>query len=98
MQIKKCKGSAQIIEFSFVFPIVMLTVLVLFYFVFIIFLKVHVYNIAFSVADEIADLSGTGSAYWLLNDNYVDNESYEETKENFHRILNNCRILPGVVF
>lgn len=98
MQRKKCMGSAQIVEFSFVFPLVMLTVLALFYFVFIIFLKVHVYNIALGVADEITDLSGTGSAYWVINGEFVDKESYDGKKENFHKTLNSCRILPGVDF
>ncbi len=98
MQRKSCMGSAQIVEFSFVFPIVMLTVLALFYFVFIIFLKVHVYNIALGIADEITDLSDTGSAYWLINGKFVDKESYDEKKEKFHKALNSCRILPGVDF
>ncbi len=98
MREKSCRGAAEIVEFSFVFPLVMLTVLVLFYFIFVVFLKVHIYNLAFKAADEIGDLGGAESAYGFFDGGGIHDKELEKVKKDFHKRLEGCRILPGVKF
>lgn len=93
-----CRGSVQIVEVSFVFPLVMAMVLAIFYFIFVVFLRAHIYNIAFDTANKINDIAGTGSDYWIINGEYIDDNLLEDVKGDFCKSLNNCHILPGITF
>lgn len=93
-----CRGSVQIVEVSFVFPLVMAVILAIFYFIFVVFLRVHIYNIAFDTANRIDDIAATGSDYWVVNGEYIDDKLLEEVEKDFCRSLDNCHILPGITF
>lgn len=92
------RGSAQVVEISFVLPVAMLIVLSLVYLAFAMFLYVHVNNIALFYVDELSERIGEEGPYWQLLGDYISDESLQEIQGDMKKQLKACTILPGLRF
>ena len=92
------KGSAQIIEFSYVFPIVLLTVAGLLYLIFLLFFHVYAFHVTEDAAETVSRNVGGGRLYWQLSAHSADPEALAESKAEMDRRLTGMQVMPGLRF
>ena len=92
------RGSAEVVEMSFVLPVAMVVVVSLVYLAFAMFLYGHAQNLARITANEISARVGEDGLYWQLLGNYISDEDLAKIQMGLHKELNGCRILPGLSF
>lgn len=94
----KSKGSAQVVEMSFVLPIAMVIVLALVYLAFAMFFYGHAHNLARISINELCKNVGSDGLYWQLLGDYIEDESLKRISGNLVTSLENCSVLPGLKF
>lgn len=94
----KDKGSAQVVEMSFVLPVAMIIVLALVYLAFGMFFYGHAHNLARITINNLSQEVGKDGLYWQLLGNYIDDESLSKISNELSTNLQNCSILPGLKF
>lgn len=95
---KSEEGSAQIIEFSYVFPIVMVTVAGLLYLVFLLFFHVYAYHVTEDAVESAARQVGGNRIYWQLSAHGVDPDVLEDCAGTMERKLTAMQVMPGLQF
>lgn len=94
----KSKGSALVVEMSFVLPIAMVIVLCLVYLAFAMFFYGHAHNLARISLNELCKGVGSEGLYWQLLGNYIEDDFLLETSNRLAVSLDNCSVLPGLKF
>lgn len=94
----KDKGSAQVVEMSFVLPVAMIIVLALVYLAFGMFFYGHTHNLARISLNSLCQKVGDGGMYWQLLGDYIDEESLSNISNELSTSLKNCSVLPGLKF
>lgn len=91
-------GSAQIIEFSYVFPIVLLTVVGLLYLTFLLFFHVYAFHVTEDAAETVSRNVGGDRLYWQLSTHSADPEALQESASAMDRRLTAMQVMPGLRF
>lgn len=93
------KGSAGVIEMSFILPMAMIIVIALLYLTFYMFLYVHLQGIAEVAADSLEKEITAGSksiSDFYLSEMSISEKSKEKVQKEFRETLDNLCVLPGM--
>jgi len=91
-------GSVQIIEFSYVFPVAVVTVIGLLYLTFALFFHVYAFNMAEWTTDQAAKAVGGDRVYWQLSGTSVDPSVEAELAETLETRMDRIAVIPGLSF
>lgn len=91
-------GSSQIIEFSYVFPIVVLTILGLLSLTFVLFYYVYAFNMTERAADLAVRDIGGDQVYWQLLGTGVSPERQEKLAGDLQDRMDRVSVVPGLRF
>lgn len=99
MNAKGRNGSVQIIEFSYLFPLVLLTVVALVY----VSVALFFYGYAFALTEEAVEddwnaLLKNERIYWQISDQSVDESQEAVVRETLETRLQRMEVLPGMSF
>lgn len=92
------RGSVQVIEFSYVFPIVLLTLVGLLYLTFLLFFHVYAFHVAEDATAEASRQVGGDRLYWQLSGHSIDPEDLSKCKSAMQKQLTAMQVLPGLQF
>ena len=93
------KGSVQVVEFTYVFPIVVMTVLLLMAFISIFSFYISSFYITEWAVEEAGASVGTdGRLYWQLSGHPIPEEKREKIEERFNKHVKALSFIPGVSF
>ena len=92
------RGSAQIIEFSYVFPIVLLTVVGLMYLTFLLFFHVYAFHVTEDAVETATRYVGGDRLYWQLSTHSLDAEVLSDCAGDMEKKLTAMQVLPGLKF
>ena len=96
---RETRGSVQVVEFSYVFPVVLMTVISLVYLALILFFYVFAFNLTEEAADEaLQAVSDSERVYWQLSSQSVDADTEAEITERLEKRLHRMQIVPWVKF
>ena len=91
-------GSAQVIEFSYVFPVVVLTILGLLSLTFVLFYYVYAFNMTERAADLAVRDVGGNRVYWQLLGTGVPPERREKLADDLQDRMDRVTVVPGLQF
>lgn len=86
------------IEFSYVFPIVLMTVIGLVYLVFLLFFHVYAFHVTEAAVEAAVREVGGNRVYWQLSTHSLDEETVSSCTEDMGRRLKAMQVLPGLRF
>lgn len=92
------RGSAQIVEFSFVFPIVLLTVVGLMYLTFLLFFHVYAFHVTEDAVEEATHHIGGNRLYWQLSLHSLDPKELSDGAAAMQKRLTAMQVMPGLQF
>ncbi len=92
------RGSAQVIEFSYVFPVVLVTVVALLYLLLLLFFHVYAFHVTERAAEDAARAVGGDRVYWQLSAHGVDPETLSACSADMERRLTAMQVMPGLRF
>lgn len=96
---EKRSGSVQIIEFSYVFPVVLTVVISLLYLSLVLFFYVYAFHLTEEAAEEaLHAVSQSERVYWQLSGNSVDEGKKTEIQDRLKRKLKRMQVVPWVRF
>ena len=95
---EKNRGSAQVIEFSYVFPIVMVTVVALLYLVFLLFFHVYAFHVTEAAVETAVREVGGDRIYWQLSSHSLDEETKTRCAKEMEQKLKAMQVMPGLRF
>ena len=97
-QWKSERGSAQVIEFSYVFPAAALTVIALLYLTFALFFYVYAFNQSELAADRAFHAVGGERVYWQLSSCSADPKTEKKIAGDLEKRMDRMAVLPGIHF
>jgi len=92
------EASVQVIEFSYVFPVAVLTVIALLYLVFALFFYVYAFNTAEVTTEQAMHNIGGTRLYWQLAGDSVDAEEEGELAGDLQDRMDRIAVIPGISF
>lgn len=85
-------------EFSYVFPIVLVTVAGLLYLTFLLFFHVYAFHVTEEAAEAVVRQVGGDRLYWQLSSHSVDPEVLADSAGTMERRLTAMEVMPGLRF
>lgn len=95
---KEDRGSAQVIEFSYIFPVILVTVVALLYLLLLLFFHVYAFHVTERAAEDAAREVGGDRVYWQLSTHGVDPETLSACSGEMERRLTAMQVMPGLRF
>lgn len=92
------RGSVQVIEFSYVFPIVLLTVVGLLYLTLLLFFHVYAFHVTEDAVEAATRAVGGDRLYWQLSTHSLDAEDLSDCAATMKEKLTAMQVLPGLKF
>lgn len=92
------RGSAQVIEFSYVFPVVLVTLTGLMSLVLLLFFYVYSFHLTETAVEGAARAVGGERVYWQLSGHSLDESTREELGNTLETRLKDMQVVPGLSF
>lgn len=98
LQEERTKGSAEVIEFSYVFPLVLVTLAALWYLLLFLFFHVYAFHATEAAVEGALREVGGNRVYWQLSTHSLEPETEQRLSEELASKLQRMQILPGLHF